>query len=472
MSIFKRKKKVPVEESADTRQLKAVPQLNPPPEKKELARKDRSLYKTKVEDYRYSKSADDLLQEFSKYDPDVSTGIWNFLRMAGSGLTVLALDEKGIPNQAYQESLDAILKRFSGVERFAEWGIPNTLELTADSIIKYILLRGACGLELVLNKDKTAKYLSIVDPISITFEQPKAGVYVPYQGEKKVGLPTFFWQLLDADANSPYETPPFLPVIQAVLFNIAVMQDLERVVKRTAYPRISVKIIEATLRKFAPVAAQTDDKIMSEWLKSQRESIGESLRTLKPEDAAVFFDSLDVNVLETKSNSTIDFRPLKEVIDQRIISGMKSLPTILGRQFGSSQTIGGVEALLYTKSVVSLQRVSEHLLSRVLTLALRLEGVAGTVAVKYKPVNLRPENELEAFKGLKQARILEQLSLGIITDEEAAIELTGNPYLPEGYVPLSGTGFYKNSSDPSKALNTRNPTAEESAGNGRGDARR
>jgi len=474
MSIFKRKKKEEAVEVIDTRQLKAVPQLNAGDNTDlgEVKRRDRSLYKTKVEDYRYSKSADELLEEFSKYDPDVSTGIWNFLRMASSGLTILALNSEGKPDQGHQVVLDKVLQSFTGVVNFKDWGIYSPIELTANSIIKYILLRGGCGLELVLNKNKTAKYINIVDPITVTFEQPKAGVYVPYQGDKKVNIPTFFWQLLDADANSPYETPPFLPVLQAILFNISVMQDLERVVKRTAYPRISVKIIESTLRKFAPVAAQTDDKIMSGWLKGQKEAIGESLRTLKPEDAAVFFDSLEVNVLETKNNSTIDFRPLKEVIDQRIISGMKSLPTILGRQFGSSQTIGGVEALLYAKSVTSLQRVAEHLLSRVLTLALRLEGKLGTVVVKYRPVSLRPENELEAFMGLKQARILEQLSLGMITDEEAAIELTGNPYLPAGYSRLSGTGFYKNSSDPASSLATRNPTAEEAAGNGRGDSSR
>ena len=470
MNLFARKKKTepgPV----DTRQLTKVPQLNPKDEVV-LKRNDRSLYKTKVEDYRYSKSADELLQEFSKYDPDVSTGIWNFLRMANSGITCIALNSEGKPEKDFQLSLDNILKTFTGVNDFKNWTIPNSIEQVANSVIKYVLLRGACGLELVLDSNKRASYLSIVDPITIRFEQPKTGAYVPYQGDKKVAMPTFFWQLLDPDANSPYETPPFLPVIQAVLFNISVMQDLERVVKRTAYPRISVKIVEQTLRKFAPVAAQTDDAIMSEWLKGQRASIGESLRTLKPEDAAVFFDSLEIDVLEAKSNSTIDFRPLKEVIDQRIISGMKSLPTILGRQFGASQTLGGVEALLYAKSVTSLQAIAEQLLSRTLTLALRLEGKAGTVTVKYLPVNLRPENELEAFKGLKQARILEQLSLGFITDEEASIELTGDPYLPDGYELLSGTGFYKNSSDPAKTLATRNPTAEEAVGNGRGDSKR
>lgn len=440
-----------------------------------LGREDRTLYKTDVTDYRYARSADELLELLSKFDPDVSTGIWNFLRLANSGLKITAFNDKLVPDQKLQLLLDGILARFSGMNNFKDWSLYRPIETVASTIIKYTLLRGGCGLELVLNKNRTAQKFVIVDPIKVQFKHPAVGQFVPFQkkadgSEVKLDIPTFFWQLLDPDADTPYETPPFLPVIQAVLFNISVMQDLERVVKRVAYPRISVKIVEETLRKFAPIDAQTDETAMATWLRAQKEQIGQALQTLKPEDAAVFFDSLDINVLEMKGNATVDFRPLKEVIDQRIISGMKSLPTILGRQFGSSQTIGGVESLLYSKSIISLQEVAVHMLSRSLTLALRLEGGLGFVQVKYNPVSLRPENELEAFKGLEQARVLEQLSLGMITDEQAALTLTGNPHLPAGYTMLSGTGFYKNTSDPASSLATRNPTAEEGAGNGRNNS--
>ncbi len=439
-----------------------------------LSRDDRSLYKTDVKDYRYARNADELLMLLSKYDPDVSAGVWNFLRLADSGLKLVALDQKRQPNQKMQGVLDSVLFRLSGMTNYRDWDLYRPIELVASTVVKYTLLRGGCGLELVLDNARRASKFVVVDPVKVQFKHPAKGQFVPFQkkrdgSEVMLNIPTFFWQLLDPDADTPYENPPFLPVLQAVLFNISVMQDLERIVKRVAYPRISIKIIEETLRKFAPIDAQTDETEMTAWLKSQKNQIGEALSTLKPEDAAVFFDSLDVNILETKSNATIDFRPLKEIIDQRIIAGLKSLPTILGRQFGSSQTIGGVESLLYAKSIASLQAVAKHLLSRSLTLALRLEGQRGYVRVDYKPVSLRPENELEAFRGLEQARILEQLSLGLITDEQAAEVLTGSSYLPPGYQRLSGTGFYegRDLSALTGSLATRNPTAEEGAGSGR-----
>lgn len=439
-----------------------------------LGREDRSLYKTKVADYRYARTADELIELLSKFDPDVSAGIWNFLRLANSGIRATALNDKLVPDAKLQGILDSILFRLSGMNNFKTWELYRPIELVANTILKYTLLRGGCGLEAVLNKNKTLQKFVIIDPIKVQFKQPENGTFVPFQKntdgtEIPLDIPTFFWQLLDPDCDTPYETPPFLPVIQAVLFNISVMQDLERVVKRTAYPRISVKIIEETLRKFAPIDAQTDDAIMATWLSGQKAQIGDALQGLKPEDAAVFFDSLEINTLEVKGNTTVDFRPLKEVIDQRIITGMKSLPTILGRQFGSSQTIGGVESLLYAKSIISLQEVAGHMLSRALTLALRLEGKKGFVSVSFKPVSLKPESEMAAFKSLEQARILEQLSLGLISDAEALLILTGNPHVPKGYKELSGTGFYKGASTAAAEDNVanRNPTDEEAAGGGR-----
>lgn len=439
-----------------------------------LSRDDRGYHIQNLSDYRYSLNADDMLKLLSKIDPDVSAGIWNFLRLANSGLKVTTYDANGNRDAKLQVKFNQVLTRLSGLKNFKTWTIRMSLEDTANQLLKYVLLRGACASEAVLGRDRRLQSIAVIDPVTVQFIQPALGVWKPYQTDamgKQVNLdiPTFFWNVLDPDAQSPYETPPFLPVIQAVLFNMAVMQDLEKIVKRVAYPRISIKIIEQTLRKYAPAAVQSDDTKMQAWLNSQRANIAAALKDLKPEDAAVFFDSMDIGILETKGNTTIDYRPLKEVIDQRIISGLKSLPTILGRQFGASQTLSGVEALLYARSIKGVQKITASQLTQLLTLAMQLEGLKGTVQVTYGPVNLKPENELEAFRVLKQSRVLELLSLGFIADEEAAEELTGDTTLPKTFKPLSGTGFYtkKSTVDASAVNATRNPTASEQAGGGR-----
>ena len=439
-----------------------------------LARNDRNYHTRNLDDYRYANDADTMLMLLSKIDPDMSTGIWNFLRLANSGLRIVATDMKGVPSPKGQELLNSMCTRIAGLDNFKDWAIYKPVELVASQLIKYTLIRGGCALETVLGKDKRVNNLCVIDPLQVSFVNLGKGRVIPQQSDSdgnsvKLNIPTFFWNVLDQDADDPYETPPFLPAVSAILFNIAFMQDLERIVKKMAYPRLTIKIVESTLRRFAPLVAQSDETEMAKWLQQQKSSIGAALRNLAPEDAAVFFDSIDINVLESKHNATVDFRPLKEVIDQRIISGLKSMPTILGRQFGSSQTIGGVEALLYSKSISSIQEVVSVLLTRALTLCLRLEGHDGYVKVSYAPVNLKPENELETFKVLKQSRVLELLSLGFITDGEAAKELTGDPTLPSSFKPLSGTGFYDKKANVNAVDvdNTRNPTANEQAGGGR-----
>lgn len=439
-----------------------------------LGRSDRNYHTRNLDDYRYANDADTMLMLLSKIDPDMSTGIWNFMRLANSGLRMTAVDLKNVPSPKGQEMLNAMCTRIAGLDNYKDWALYKPVEIVASQLIKYTLIRGGCAVETVLGKDKRVNNLTVVDPIKVSFVHTGVGVFVPQQQDLngqniKLDIPTFFWNVLDQDADDPYETPPFLPAVSAILFNIAFMQDLERIVKKMAYPRIAIKIVESTLRKFAPLIAQSDETKMAEWLQSQKSSIGTALRGLAPEDAAVFFDSIEIDVLESKHNATVDFRPLKEVIDQRIISGLKSMPTILGRQFGSSQTIGGVEALLYSKSISSIQEVVAVCLTRALTLALRLEGHQGYVKVSYAPVNLKPENELETFRVLKQSRTLELLSLGFITDSEAAKELTGDPTLPAGFKPLSGTGFYAEKANVNAvaADASRNPSAAEQAGGGR-----
>lgn len=442
-----------------------------------LGRSDRNYHTRNLGEYRYAQDADTMLMTLSKIDPDMSTGIWNFLRLANSGLKITAVDMKGVPSPKGQEMLNVMCRRIAGLDNYKDWSLVKPVELVASQLAKYVLVRGGCALETVLGKDRRVNELCVIDPLRVTFKHTGVGKFIPQMLDVNgnyisLDIPTFMWNVLDQDADDPYETPPFLPAVSAILFNIAFMQDLERIVKKMAYPRIAIKIVEATLRKFAPLIAQSDETKMAEWLQQQKASIGSALRNLAPEDAAVFFDSIQIDVLESKHNSTIDFRPLKEVIDQRIISGLKSMPTILGRQFGSSQTIGGVEALLYSKSIASVQEVVSVCLTRALTLCLRLEGHLGYVKVSYAPVNLKPENELETFRVLKQSRILELLSLGFISDAEAAEALTGDPTLPTTFQPLSGTHFYEKKANVNAAAvdATRNPTANEQAGRGRNNA--
>ncbi len=94
-------------------------------------------------------------------------------------------------------------------------------------------------------------------------------------------------------------------------------------------------------------------------------------------------------------------------------------------------------------------------------MAVRLLGHQASVKFKYEDVNLRPEIELESFKVIKQSRLFKELSLGLRSDEEVSIELTGT-LPPKGFIPLSGTRFDTTGKLESSGNNYSNTSVDDS----------
>jgi hypothetical protein len=158
-------------------------------------------------------------------------------------------------------------------------------------------------------------------------------------------------------------------------------------------------------------------------------------------------------------NQSLDaeYKVLQDVIDSKTATGAKTLPSILGHGSGS-QNIASSETLLFMKNAAGVQGKLNEGYSKALTLAVRLFGLDVYVEFRYAPIDLRPELELEVFRATRQSRLLEQLSLGFLTDDEASIQLTGQ-LTPAGFKPLSGTQFF---APPKQAAAGGNPNSNTS----------
>ena len=167
---------------------------------------------------------------------------------------------------------------------------------------------------------------------------------------------------------------------------------------------------------------------------------------LAPEDALVYFDSIGFSVKDAAPpNITNEYDTLKDIGNARVATGAKTLPAILGHGVASSN-IASTETMLFVKNAVGIITSKlDELFSKALTLAVRLYGIDCVVEFYFDDVNLRPELELEGFKETKQRRIIELLSLGFYSDDEAAVLLTGH-LPPLGFKTLSGTMFKTGSS--------------------------
>ena len=378
-----------------------------------------------------------IIDELHRYDPDAANALWAMLRFAETPLSIIYKDEKG--------EFDADKTREFNTALKAKWLFsvrePSPEEISS-MIIRELFLHGGVGIEIVLDKFKLPLNYVFVHNKDINWKW-KDSTFIPYQtktggGEVNLDIPTFFFQTLDRQISQAAGESPLLTAIQAIDFKRQVIIDIQRVIKRVGYPRIKVTVLEDVMRKHAPADMKSDPKKLATWLKEQKTALATDLKSIKPEDAIVLYDSVDMEYLKNNVTSSLDFRPLIEILDSQVVSALKSLPSILGKTKGSSQNTASMEAMVYLNTPTYLQRRSEKLLSQIFTMTARLMGYKGFVECKHQAINLRPELELEPQKLAKQSRILQLQSFGHITDSEAAI-LLGVDHLPKEE--LSGTLF-------------------------------
>jgi hypothetical protein len=214
---------------------------------------------------------------------------------------------------------------------------------------------------------------------------------------------------------------------------------MRRVVRRTGHSRLVAQINAQQVRASAPASASESEKAMQTYMESVRNDLQKVLSSMEPEDALCVYDVAEVKEISAKGEKS-DYSELMQTLAGMAATSLRSHPSILGLRIEGSQSLSNTESLVFLQVAKAAQKAVSTFMSRALTLATRLYGNDVYVKAKFMPINLRPEDELEAFKTMKQDRILDQLSLGLITDEECREELQLPPMRPGAPV-LSGTMF-------------------------------
>ena len=242
------------------------------------------------------------------------------------------------------------------------------------------------------------------------------------------------------------------------------MNDLRRIVRQAIHPRMKVTINTESILAQMPAyyqessADEDENTKVNNYIQGVVDSIAREVNGMEPEDAFVFTDSIEASYITAGNNShDSEIANLQNMIDAKVATGTKTLPAILG--YGSaSSNIASTESLLFMKSAEGVQFALNDIFSQSLILALRLMGYDVYVDFSFGSINLRPDAELETFKAMEQSRILEQLSYGFISDDEASLRLAGK-LAPETMPQLSGTNFTVNKSSVSE-----NPYSNTSQG--------
>lgn len=447
-------------------------QANPNPDTN-LQRLDRRLASTDITTLRLGTDSQKVLRDFVAASPDLGMAVSSYIRIGiPNTYKVKGYNMDGTFNVDATNLVHQILARLDVIGNYDDgfsgiWSVRSV----AESLAKELVMFGSCSLELVLDKGRLPRGMVPISVRDIRF-RPDDQWTKPVQTiggiDIDLDIPTFFYVSIDQDLKEPYSDSPLEAAIQPVLADQEFQNDLRRVMKRAIHPRLDVKIDMEKLKKSMPAEYLHDAEKFKQYLDAVIADVEANINGLAPEDALVHYDFIE---MEYKNNGGSDvsgeYETLQKIINAKLATGSRSLPSILGHGSGS-QNVASSETLMFMKNADGLVRVKlNEIFSKALTLACRLFGLDCFVRFEYDPIDLRPESELEAFRSMKNSRILDMLSLGLITDEEAAIELTGK-LPPSTFKPLSGTYFRPQAGGGANPLN--NPYSTTGAGGNGGGA--
>jgi hypothetical protein len=410
----------------------------------------------------------ETIKNFIDNSPDLSLAAASLARFAiTDSYTVMAFAMDGridvlatITAQILANRMDRMPTAYVGYE------IPHDFRSLSERAIRQICICGSFGSELVLGKGTVPERVSIFSTRLLKFEE-RSGVVVPFielNGERLyLDSPLAVIMDIDQDVESAYSTSYFNAATQPVLADFEFSNDLRRAFSKASLPRLSAVIDQEKWLAGLTADVRYDPIKLSAQMREMIETIQRELNGLEPQDAVVSFDTVALSHLSAGQSSTSDAaHEQRQMINARVAAGARTLPSILGR--GENSTTSSTESMVYLRAVEGVQEKLNTMFSRHLTLGTRLMGHDCFVEFSYADPELRPKSELENFRVAKQSRVLEQLSLGLISDEEASIMITGK--LPSGYfAPLSGTRFR----DSAAATIAENPFSNTSVDGGASD---
>ena len=402
-------------------------------------------------DTRQASDARDLIKLLMIQDPDASAATNAFLTTANTDIIAVVKDANGAIDRPGLQTLNQLLLSLTTRYDYSKgFEHRQSLKTLAESMRYMLLLRGMLAAEAIITKDGIFNEIRMIDPITMQWYELTNGLPTPKQiisGTPDIDLnyPSFFVSYFRQDPTSLYPNSPFVSAINTIAARQQVINDLYRIMQVTGYPRMELKVLEEVLIKNAPPMIQADPDKRASYVAQQLGAISGSIGNLKPDQAFVHTDSIEVDMLnESKPGMSLNIEPIIKTLNAQNQAGLRAVSTILGRGESGVNT-ASVEARIFALTAQEINEPIAHLLAQILTMVLRMSGSQSYVHCKFRSVELRPDLELEPQLTMKASRLKDDLSLGIIDDDEYHLEMYGR-IRPDWAPELTGTGFMKGGS--------------------------
>lgn len=408
------------------------------------------VYTEHLNDIFESRQADDsrtLLKNLFKHDPDVSAAVFSYLTMANTDPLILVRDMEGEIDREATKNLVKALKILTVPTDYTQgFQLKKNLRTIAEELRYMALLRGGVGVELVLNDALAPNELRVVDMVTINWYEKAPGQYKPVQkisgfpADINLDIPTFFVSFFRRDPTDIYSYSTFVSSINTIAARQQVINDLYRIMRSTGYPRMDVKVIEEVLNKNAPATIKNDAQKLREWQSARMAEIRGTFEGIRADQAFVHTDAIEPSILNEKNPGVgVDISKVIETLNAQNQAALKTMATVIGRGESGVNT-GSVEARIAAMNADELNEPVAELLTNICSFILHQQGYQGFAEVTFKKAELRPDTELEPQLTLRAQRLRQDLSDGLITDDEYHLMMYGR-LRPDSVEELSGSGF-------------------------------
>lgn len=408
-------------------------------------------YRDHLTDIFDSRQADDsrsLMKTLFRLDPDVSATVNSYLTLANTTPRIIVRDMEGeIDREQTKELMKAIKVLTTPTDYTQGFQLKKNLMTLSEELRYMLLLRGGIGSELVLDKALAPTDLRHVDLASIQWFEKTPGVYKPAQvvpgttDPVSLDVPTFFVAFYRRDPTTIYTDSTFVAAINTIAARQQVINDLYRLMKVTGYPRMDIKVVEEVLMRNAPSDIRNDPSKLVTWANARLASIRDQFEGLRTDQAFIHYDSVEPGMINDRNpGMSVDISAVIETLNAQNQAGLKTMSTVIGRGTSGVNT-GSVEARIAAMNADELNEPVAELLTNVFSFLLHSSGYQGFAEVSFDKAELRPDTELEPQLLLKANRLRQDLSDGLITDDEYHLLMYGR-LRPDSAKELAGTGFH------------------------------
>lgn len=416
-------------------------------------------------------STPELLLRLVDLSPEISKGLWDFLRFSNAGYELKAYRVGGTETTEEpraQVVLDTFLARLKAIYG-SESVVFNRLFISA-------FLRGSFFAELVLDQNgREAVDIATPDPRWIQFEprtDPVRGaVYVPYQQQQGrrvyMDRETIRYVPVDPVPGSPFGRALAAPAVFTCLFSMGLLRDLRRVVAQQGYPRIDIKVVGENLKSWLSADVLADATKLKAAIADIMQQVKTSYQNLRPDDAWIHTNATEigrpVGTVDSTSLGAID--ALVRFLERNLTCALKSAPFLLGLSESNTETQATRQVEAYLGSIQAVQHLAEGLLEHLFTLAVQAAGLQADVEFRFQEVRAAEMLRDEQVRQLQTTVAIQQYLAGFLSLDEACGYATGKEKadvpepraLPSGFTAAGGAAIPATTQDTGTAANRSAP---------------